>query len=483
MLIIGLDVGTTGTKAVVIDENGRILGSGYQEYELTAKAGNHVTQNAEDWWDAVVTAVRGAMSGIPNKSDVRGIGLSTQGASMLAADAEGRPLSPVITWMDRRSAQQAKTLASQIGAEAIYRKTGWQVSPGCDASKIAWLKEYKPDTFSSAAFFVSTLEFINFRLTGRYVIDPTNAAIRQMFNIQTGDWDDEILAAVGVERERLPEVRDIGSFVGRLTPDAASLLGLSGEVRVYNGAHDQYCAAIGCGAVSAGDMLLATGTTWVVLGVTDRLMYTDSHIACGIHPVKGKYGAMATLVSAGSALKWYKNLIDDSFAQMDKQAAKRAQSARELLFFPYLAGAGFPHNDPQMHGTVLGLGIHHDRYDIARALMEGVAFETRQALEEFSAQGLDIRRLMMTGGAAKSRLWSEIVGYITGCEIYRMQEPEACSIGAAMIAAVSLGLFQSYADCADNMVKSELLILDDPGMYDFYAEKNTRYRERLSLIK
>ena len=177
-------------------------------------------------------------------------------------------------------------------------------------------------------------------LTGRKVIDPTNAAIRQLFNIETGDWDDELLSAAGVTRERLPEVLPVGALVGNLTEEAAKALNLSTNVKVYNGAHDQYCASLGSGAVEVGDMLLATGTTWVVLGITPDLLYTDSHISPGIHPA-GAYGAMASIVSAGSALNWYKkNIIGDSFKVIDEEAVKRRDEAKDLFVLPYVCGAG-----------------------------------------------------------------------------------------------------------------------------------------------
>ncbi len=482
MLFIGLDVGTTGTKAVVMDENGKMHGSGYQEYELTF-SGTRVTQNAEDWWSAAVSAIRAATSSLVDPSLVRGIGISTQGATMLAMDAFGRPLGPAITWMDHRAEKQAESLGRVLGADTIYRTSGWRLSATCDAAKIAWLREEEPAIFAEAHCFVSTLEFMNFRMTGRAVIDPSNAAIRQLFNIRTGDWDDHILAAVGVSRRQLPAIQPTGDPVGRLTPAAASILGLSPEVMVFNGAHDQYCAAIGSGAVHVGDLLLATGTTWVVLGVTDRPLYTKSHIAPGIHPVKDRFGAMASLVSAGSALKWYKQLIGEDFRQLDEGAAGRMQSAKDLLFYPYLAGAGFPHNHSQTRGSILGLDMSHDKYDIARALMEGVAFETRLVLDEFAAQGMSVSRLIMTGGASRSRIWSEIVGYVTGCEVYRMQVPETCCVGAAMIAAVGLRLFARYEDCAAVMTDAEKLPLEDRDAADFYAEKNAHYRERLSMLE
>lgn len=479
MLFIGLDVGTTGTKAVVTDRNGHILGKGYQEYELTFPRDGWVEQNAEDWWTAAVTAIRQAIATLPNVNDVAGIGLSTQGATMLAVDAACKPLAPAITWMDRRATAQAEAMTEAFGMEAVYHKTGWRISPTCDASKIRWIREEQPDIFEKAACFVSTLEFMNHRLCGRFVVDPTNAAIRQMLDIGTGQWDPAILDFLGITPDRLPEVQPVGHCVGNLTPAAAEALGLSTDVKVFNGAHDQYCAALGAGAVNTGDMLLATGTTWVVLGVTDKPLYTPSRIAPGIHPVKGQYGAIASLVSAGSALKWYRKVVDGDFREIDEEAAKRADSAADLLFYPYLCGAGFPHGKPEIRGTLTGLDLHHDKYDIARALMEGVAFETALTLEQFSAQGMDVHRLMMTGGASKSRLWSELVGYITGCEIYRMQEPDTGCVGASMIAAVGLNAFDSYEVAARVMCKAEALPLPDKALFEFYKEKGARYRRHL----
>lgn len=474
MLVIGLDVGTTGTKAIVADERGTVLSAGYQEYTLTSQGGL-VTQNAEDWWNAAVYAIRTALQSV-NASDVRAIGISTQGASMLAAKKDGTPLSQVITWMDIRAEKEAAILSDTLGKEVIYRKCGWLPNPSLDAAKILWMKEHDPETFAKADTFISTLEYINIKLTGQNCIDPTNAAIRQMFDMESGAWDEGILHLLGISRDRLPQVLPVGSPVGTLTEEAAAALGLSRDVTVYNGAHDQYCASIGSGAVDTGDMLLATGTTWVVLGVTDRLLYTDNHICPGIHPVQGKFGAMASLVSAGSALNWYKNIIGADFRTMDKEAAARAEGAKDLFVLPYVLGAGFPHNRTDLRGAMFGLDAGHDRYHIARAVMEGVAFETSIVLEQFAAQGMQIDRLMMTGGAARSDVWSEIVGYVTGCQIYRPSEPETCCLGAAMIAFVGLGVYQDFHVCRSAMVKSRRLEMPDQGMYDFYREKGVRYR-------
>ncbi len=473
MLVIGLDVGTTGTKACVVDSLGNTLGSGYREYALKSEGGR-VTQSAGDWWDAAVYAVRTATKDIDAK-EIAAISLSTQAASMLCADRDGDAKSEVITWMDTRASVEAEELSEAIGKESIYRKSGWLPTPVLDAAKILWIKKNSPELFANTDYFISTLEYMNMKLCKKCVIDPTNAAMRQMFNIETGKWDKEILDFIGIDETRLPEVVPIGALVGNLCAEAAEALGLSTDVKIYNGAHDQYCASIGCGAVDAGDMLLATGTTWVVLGITDKPLYTDSHISPGIHALPGRFGALASLVSAGSALNWYRSIIDGDFRLMDAEAEKRMESAKDLFVLPYVCGAGFPHNRPDMRGAMIGLDKGHDRYDIARALMEGVAFEAAEVLSQFAENGMNISTLMMTGGAARSNLWSEIVGYVTGCDIWRMKEPETCCIGAAMTAAVGVGMFSDYNECRSVMVKREKLVLDDPAKKAFYAEKREKY--------
>ena len=478
MLVIGLDVGTTGTKALVVDEKGRTPASAYREYELKS-SGSAVSQNADDWWDAVVYTVR-TVSEAVSPEKISAIGLSTQGASMLASDAEGNALCDVMTWMDARSAKEVEYLDGAVGTDEIYEKCGWPLTPAGDAAKILWLKNNIPEVFDRAACFPSTVEFINKKLTGRFVTDPTNAAIRQLFNIREGKWDEEILSAIGITADRLPEVVPTGALLGTLTKEAADALGLSEDIRVYCGAHDQYCASLGSGAVRTGDMMLATGTAWVVLGVTDRLLYTKDHICPGIHPAGG-YGAMASLVSAGSALKWYKNLIGDDFRTIDAEAAKRRDSAMDLIVLPYVAGAGFPHNRPDAGGTIHGFRLGNDKYDVARAVMEGVAFEAKSVVDEFAEAGMKIDRLMMTGGAARSGLWSSIVGAVTGCEIFRPAEPETCCMGAAAIALVGEGVFADYAAAAV-LAKPIPLGANDPGDVAFYEEKYGRYREFRSKI-
>lgn len=481
MYIIGLDIGTTGVKAIVCDKYGKIYGAGYNEYGIMPLGNGMVEQNADDWTASAVIAITDACKNV-DKSKVVGISLSTQGASMTAVDKNFKPLRNVITWMDTRSKNQSQYLINTLGGENIYHKAGWRMDESIDAPKILWLKENEPDTFNNAANFVSTLEYVNYFLTGRNASDPTNSAIRGMMDINTGKWDADMLSALGITKSQLPELVPTGSVVGTLTEDAANKLGLSTSVKVYNGAHDQYCASLGSGAVANGDMLLATGTTWVVLAITDKLLYTDNHIAPGIHPVSGLYGAMASLVSAGSAFKWFKNIIGENYKDIDKNAATRQDEAKNILFAPFVAGAGFPHNN-SLPACVSGFDINHDKYHLALALMEGVAFESRTVLEEFARNGANIERLYMAGRAAQSDVWRGIVRDITGCEIFLTETEDTGCMGAAAIAATGAGMYDTLYDAVRGMVRLSKSETADPDRHEFYNEKYARYSEQINKYK
>ncbi len=470
MLVIGLDIGTTGTKALVVDQAGKIHGQGYQEYALTTAPGGQVTQSAKDWRDATVYAIRRAVESV-DASQIAAIGISTQGASM-AVCQQVEEAELVYTWMDGRSVEQVKTLGQTVGYDAFYQKTGWALFAGGDAAKLLWLKEN--GLFRGHEKLASTLSYINHFLTGEFVSDPTNSAIRQFYNIQTQAYDREILSYLGISQANLPEVRPTGSLVGGVLPSVAEQLGIPAGTPVFNGAHDQYCAAIGCGAVNVGDMMLATGTTWVVLGVTSQPLYTESGICPGVHPAGG-YGAMASQINAGSALKWFKEQIGDSYQEIDRVAATRAEHCKDLFWVPYLAGAGFPSADPQKRASLHGLSLHHNKYDMARALMEGVAFEARRSLAEYQKAGMPVGRLMMTGGAAKSNFWVGVVAAVLPeWELYISECADAAPIGAAVFALKGAGAIPTLADAP---ALTRCRKVTPPASQDiaYYQEKFNRY--------
>lgn len=471
MYVIGLDIGTTGTKALLVNENGTVLGRGYRGYPLLAN-GARVEQDANEWTAASVAAIREALRG-NERLPIDGVSVSSQGASMTPVDGAGKPLCPALTWMDTRAREQAAELERTLGNDYVYHMCGWRIFPTLDAAKVLWLKQ--TGACPDAKQYLSTIEIVNQFLTGRAVIDPTNAAIRQMFDIQKADWDERMLAALGVTRAELPKVQKTASLVGGLTREAAAQTGFAEGTPVFCGAHDQYCASIGAAAITSGDMLLSAGTTWVVLGLADKPVYSKSFIASSIHPSEGLYGAMASLAGSGVSLEWYKAkfLPGLDYAALDREAAQR--EIGDLFYYPYPLGAAYPVWNPNARAAFTGVTLEHDPCAFARAILEGVAFGVRRTLADFAENGCAVKSLKVIGGAAKSALWTELIGDITNTPVELMQEPDACALGAAVIAAIGAGKFANYRAATDAMVRRARVLEPDAARADCYAAKYERF--------
>ena len=476
MIFIGLDIGSTAVKAMALGEDGSVLSRGKCAYP-TFTDGDCSTQLACDWWKSAVSAVRQAISAIADPGQVVAIATSSQGGSMLALDSGYRPKCEAMTWMDRRAVDQSERLADEYG-DAIYRMCGWRTTPVDCAAKLMWLKENRPKLFR-AAHFMTTEEYINYRLCGANVTDPTGAAIMRLYNINTGDWDDGMLERLRVSRDKLPQVVPCGSYIGNLTSRAADELGLDTSVKVFCGAHDQYCASIGSGVTQPGEILLATGTAWVIFGETDTLCFNERYIAPGIHPVAGRYGAMATLSGVGAAVENFARESGVSLKELDNGAKTHRLSASSLLCCPCPPGRTFLAHRDGCCGAFDGRTFEHDIYDMGLAMMEGAAFEVGLAIEQFKAAGMAGGKAMtMSGGAATSSLWRGLVRAVTGAELLLTNESDAPALGAGIIAAAAYGAFDSISECAEHFVHrqpDEEVCTPDVAAY--YAEKLKRYRE------
>lgn len=472
MMVIGLDIGTTCTKALLADDRGQILGVGSSGYPLISN-GNHIEQRAEDWIDAAVNAIQEVTEG-RNASEVGAISLSTQGGGTVPIDEKGNFVGNSFTWMDKRAEKERLEIIDLLGGEYIYRTSGWRASAAMDAAKVRYMK--KAGIAGKGWKYLTTLEVLNRFLTGRIVVDPTNAAMRQLYNVEKNDWDEKLMEAGTITREELPEVKPTGAQIGTLTEEAAVRMGLKVGIPVFNGAHDQYCASIGGGVVSEGEMLLSAGTTWVLMGVGKKPLFTESHIAPGRHPVKGLYGAITSLVGSGASMQWLKNeFLPESFDEMNREVEKRREKTKDLFFYPYLAGAPYPIWNQNAKGVFAGLTLEHDRFDLARALMEGVAFGVKRGLEDFRENGCEIQKLTIMGGAAKSPQWCQMIASIIDIPVIRLNQADVCALGAAMIAACGLGIYGDYAEAAEALVRTEHIYEPLPEETSFYWEKFSEF--------
>lgn len=470
--VIGLDVGTTAAKALAVSEEGKVIAEKHVGYELIS-SGCCIEQRAEDWVDAARVILADIAKQLPDAEPV-GIGLSTQGASMVAVDADGKPIGNAYTWMDTRSKVEADEIEAELGGEYVYRTSGWRTNPVLDAAKIRYMRK-RPE-FAAAKKYLSTVEIVNAYLTGNDVIDPSNAAIRQLFNVEEGKWDAKLMAAAGTNESELPEVRPTGALVGGLTAQAAAETGLPEGLPVYNGALDQYCSSLGAGAVHDGDVLLSAGTTWALVMITTNPVFTPSFVSPGKHPEEGLYCALVSLTCSGASLQWFKNgFLNEGFDEMNRIVAQRRDKTRDLCFYPYMAGANYPLWQQNARGAFTGLTIEHDRFDMARAIMEGVAFGVRRAMDDFKANGAELRRITIMGGAANSDVWCQMIADVTGVPIVRLNVTDVCALGAAAIAMKGSGMSESYADASARMVHPEREFTPDAAEVDYFRDKYQRF--------
>lgn len=480
MIVLGIDIGTTGCKTLAVDDSGKIVGQAYQSYPIRTGPGGIAEQNPEDWYQALVATVRTATAA--QNSPCLALALSTQGASSLLIDQNHQPLTPALSWMDTRAEHQAAAIKEHLGDDTIYQTTGWPCESSLDMAKYAWLYEEAPEQVRQAAAYVSTLDYIQLRLTGQLCIDPSNAAMRQLMDIEAQRWDPRILDEINLPESLLPTIRKSGERIGTLTPTAAADLGLDPSVEVILGAHDQYCGAIGAMALDPGDIVLSTGTAWALLATVDHLVYSPSRLSPGPHALPGLYGALASISAGGMALDWLNQKITGlDYAAMESWLADSPVRHPNLLFYPYLAGASHPTWQARQMGVFLGLELGHDRFDLTLACMEGLAFQTRLILDDFAQAGIPVQRIKVIGGATRSPSWMGILQAVCGIPLDILEISNAASLGAAAIAGVGCSLFSDYTEAAVKMTAQTRTLPVISTDQVFYHHKYQNFKDHLSV--
>ncbi|WP_066683243.1 xylulokinase [Christensenella intestinihominis] len=449
--LIGLDIGTTGTKALLIDIHGKILASSYRSYRCENRKPGYSEQDARDWWKAACETVRECCEKSERGNDVAAISLSTQGGTFVPVDASGNPLKAAVLWNDTRCWAEKEETALTLGEQYIYDTTGWSLCDSMNAMQILWMKKHEPEMFGRVAKFLSVPDYMTGKMTGRYAVDLSNGGINQMVNITAGEWDDKILSFLGVSGNQLPDVVPSGEMAGTLTKDAARELGLRKGVPVISGGHDQYCVALGAGAIESGDVVIGTGTAWVVTAITDAPCISGAQRSR--HTVRGKWGELLSVITGGACLEWLrKNICPLSggeplpFDEINDHVKKIEAGADGMTFYPYLAGAPYPLTRSDFRGAFTGLDLAHGKYHMARAVMEGVAYQIAWILETFRLAGYKMKEIKILGGASKSDVWTQIIADITGVPLLVPQVADIACVGAAVLAGVGCGLFHSFRE-------------------------------------
>lgn len=470
--VIGLDLGTTNAKAVAVSEDGRILAN-YQKGYTTISLGSQIEQRVYDWIEAAQDLLRSIVASVKN-GHCLGLSISTQGATTAAVDPNGTILGNALTWMDTRAVLEAEEIRSELGEDYVYHTSGWRINPSLDAAKIRFMR--RKLGYSNRVKYLSTLEIMNEYFTGNPVIDPTNAAIRQLFNVEKGCWDKKLLNAACIDTCNLCEVQPTGTLIGSIGTKVAHETGLPCGTPVFNGAHDQYCAAIGAGVVCDGDMMLSTGTTWALLGLEKKPLFTPSYISIGKHLEAGLYGAMVSLTCSGASLQWFNdNFLMEDFKQIDDMVEQRMEQIGDLYFFPFLTGANYPIWNNSIRGAFTGITLEHDKFDFARAIMESAVFRVKSTIDDFRQNGMKVKKLRIMGGAAKSNIWTQMVADINQMIVERMDVTDACALGAAIIALIGIGRYLSYAEASAQLTHVDSVFKPRVEVAKYYTNKMNRF--------
>jgi xylulokinase len=455
--VIGIDSSTTATKAVVWDRDGRAAAEGRSEFPLALPRPGWHEQDPEDWWRSCATALTQALEAVDG-SDVEALCLTHQRETFACLDEHGRPVRPAIVWMDVRAAPQV----AELGSDEIHRLTGKPPDTTPALYKLLWLRQHEPETLARTRWVVDVHAFLVHRLTGAWRTTTACADPLGLIDMGRGDWSDELLARVGLSRERVPALVAPGEVIGELSAGAAGRLGLPVGLPIVGGAGDGQSAGLGANATQPGHACLNLGTAVVAGTMSERYVWHRAFRTL-TGAVPGTY-VLETLLQGGTyTVNWFLERIAVLDALrlglglrdvdvLETAAARLRPGADGLLLVPYMASSQTPYWDPAARGILFGLAGHHGRQHIFRAILEGIAFEQRLAFEEMEPQ-LDqpIELLLTTGGGSRSALWRQIVADVTGKTVVACREVETTSLGAGMQAAVAAGWHATVGEAADAM--------------------------------
>jgi D-xylulose kinase len=489
LFVAALDLGTTGCRTFIFDLAGTIIASDYQEWESYYPSPSYVEQDANIWWDSIKKTSERAIkkSGI-DKTDIVSLSVTNQRETIVPVDKEGNPLHNALVWQDRRTIDQVEFIEKVVGIDKVYKTTGLTIDPYFSATKILWFRDKKPEIYKKTHKFLLVSDFIIHKLTGNFCTDFSNASRTMLFDIKNLRYSDEIASDLEIDLEKMPETLNSGIDIGEMITDDILF---DKKTLVVTGAGDQQSAALGVGVVSPGEVKCTTGTGSFLLAFLSQPNFDpQKRVVCSCHAVPGTWVQEASIFTSGATLRWFRDQIgqvestlakekgQDPYELMTSQAEESPMGANGLVLIPHLVGAGSPHWNPHAKGILFGLALGHQRKDIYRAVLEGVAFEIRKNMEVFKEIGITPKELKLTGGGSRSDLWNQIFTDVLGIACVRNVIEEATSLGAAILAASGAGLFPDIARAAENLCKIDKKWLPHEDRSNFY-EKMYKFSYRL----
>ena len=474
--VLGIDLGTSSVKAMLVSSDGKITGQHAMGYEPDFGGNGFVEQQPSVWWENTKAAIKTVVnqSGV-DAGDIAALSCSGQMHSSVFLDTSGEVIRPAILWNDTRTTKQVRAVYESAGEECILENVQNHVFEGFTLPKILWLRDNEPENFKKVSKVIMPKDYINYKLTGNIFTDYSDAAGTSLFDVKARKWSEAMITEVGLDAGILPEAVESTAVVGMVSADVAAELGLSVATKVIAGGADNSCAAIGNGVVSKGQAIISVGTSGTVVAFLDKMPDTtsgDVHLFNYSYP--GSFYAMGCMLSAGESLNWLRRNVftDCTFEELTDMAANASVGSGGLLFLPYLFGERCPYNNANARGVFFGLSSVTKRAELARAVFEGVAFNIR-AMLELVLDFTDINSLYITGGGAKSTLWGQIIADTLDRELLVLESSEGPGYGAAMIALVGSGITADFGAANNTSAKPERTIKpnkENHRVYNKYFE-------------
>lgn len=446
---LGIDLGTSAVKCILVGEDGSVAASRSEEYPLYTPQPGWAEQHPEDWWTGTAACIRALLADASIAGgEIAGVGLSGQMHGSVFLDKELRVVRPALLWCDQRTAAECDWIEATIGQQELARLTGNRALTGFTAPKVIWLRNHEPEQFARTAHLMLPKDYVRLQLTGEFGMDMADASGTLLLDVAHRRWSQEVLENLGIPAEWLPPLYESNDIAGRLTAEAAQLTGLAEGTPVVAGGGDQACGAVGVGVVREGIASVALGTSGVVF-VHDDTYHADPlrrlHAFC--HGVPGRWHRMGVMLAAGGSFQWWKNHF--AFEELQKAKAEGrdvyeyltalAETAplgsEGLLFLPYLSGERTPHPDPKARGAFIGLTVRHSKAHLTRAVLEGITFGLRDSMELVKQSGIQIRELRVNGGGARSPFWRQMIADIFGLPVVTVNSTDGPAYGAAVMAA------------------------------------------------
>lgn len=484
--LLGIDVSTTGVKALLIDAAGEIVDSATTPLQLSTPHPLWSEQHPHDWWQAAVSSIQQVMSKT-DAANIAAIGLTGQMHGLVLLDEEGEVLRPAILWNDQRCSEQCDEIRASLGKERLVRISGNDALTGFTAPKILWVRKYEAGVYERARKVLLPKDYLRYKLTGAYAMDKADGSGTLLFDLERRGWSGDTLGANKIPAEWLPQTFEGPEVTGTVSREAAQATGLKEGTPVVAGGGDQAAQAVGVGAIRPGILAVTMGTSGVVFAATDApLIEPQGRLHAFCHAVPGRWHLMGVMLSAAGSLQWYRDALapNVSFDELVGEASQVKSGSDGLLFLPYLSGERTPHPDPLARGAWVGLTMRHTRGHLTRAVLEGVAFGLKDIFLLMQESGVrSVDQVRVSGGGAKSSLWRQILADVLGTELVTVNTTEGAAYGAALLAGVAAGVWPNVDAACEHTIRVNDGVSPEPRNVARYDEMYRQYQSLYPALR